>query len=173
MANGVANGSLPPGVFVDPCRWGQRGMGAPLVPRCAELDVIAPCQMGFGGARAWAFASGDHQPHFWLFSAYDHTVRWRAVPLSEEEIVVEAYWVSVVPNPRLGDQLRRNVFGANRRREYPWREEDAEAWMAAERAERGAGPEPFVWRGSACLGGRSEGDGGLPVGMTSRAIWVG
>ena len=116
---------------------------------------------------------GSGQPNFWMFSAYDHTVRWRAVPLTEEEIAVEAFWVSAVPNVRLGDHLRRSIFAVNRRRDYPWRNEDAEAWSAAERAERGAGPEPFVWQGRACFGGRSEGDGGLPVGMTSRAFRVG
>ena len=62
LACGVANGSFPPGVFIDPCRWEQRAVGAPLAPQCAELDVIAPCQMGLGGARAWSLASGDGQP---------------------------------------------------------------------------------------------------------------
>ena len=87
--------------------------------------------MGLGGARAWSLPCGNQQPTFWLFLACDHTVRWRATPLSEEEFAVEAFWVSTVPNDRLGDQLRRNVFAANRRREYLWREEDAAAWAAS------------------------------------------
>ena len=173
MAGGGASSSFPPGVFIDPCRWGQRELGTALVARSVEQDVIEPCRMGLGGARAWSLACGDRQPHLWRFLAYDHTVRWRATPLNEEEVAVEAFWVSAVPNARLGDQLRRNIFAANRRREYRWREEDAAAWAAAERVERGEEPEAFTWAESACLGGRSEGDGGLPVGMTSRAHRVG
>ena len=172
MAHGAGGLSLPPGVFIDPCHWGVREPGSPLVPRSAEEEVIEPCLRGFGGARAWAKTHGSETPSFWMFSAYDHTVRWRAKPLTAEELAVEAFWVSAIPNSRLGDQLRRSIFAENRRRSYPWRDEDAEAWREAERVERGARPAPFVWRGSACLGGRSEGDGGLPLGMTARAFRV-
>ena len=134
---------------------------------------MEPCRRGLGGAQAWSLTCGSMQPLFWLFMAYDHTVRWRAVPLDGEEVAVEAFWVAAVPNARLGDRLRRNVLAANRRRDYPWREEDAAAWEAAARTERGGGPEAFAWPESACLGGRSEGDGGLPTGMTGRALRVG
>ena len=173
MAHGAGGLLLPPGIFIDPARGGAREPGSPLVPRSEEGAVVAPCLRGLGGARAWSLAHGAGVPNFWTFSAYDHTIRWRATPLTAEDLAVDAFWTSAIPNARLGDQLRRNVYAENRRRNYPWREEDAEAWREAERLERGATPAPFVWRGSACLGGRSEGDGGLPLGMTARAYRAG
>ena len=115
-------------------------------------------------------AKGSCIPRFWLHFANDHTIRWRVVPLAQDEFALEAYWVANVPNARLGDQIRRRVFASNRAREYAWRKVDEEAWNAAARD----GPlEPFAWPGEACLGGRAEGDGGLPVGLTSRAHGVG
>ena len=169
MPHGGAGASLPPGIFIDPCCWGQRGPGDALVDGGGVQEVVDACRMGLGGPRAWSLAKGSRLPRLWLHCAYDATTRWRVTPLEGGEFAVEAYWVAAIPNSRLGDQLRRRVHAANRAREYAWREEDRAAWEAAEQDDPGLAPAPFVWVGEACLGGRSEGDGGIPVGLSSRA----
>ena len=169
MHHGGGGPSSPRAAFADPMAWGWRAPGVPCVRPEDAAGAVRECHCGRGGAAAWTVPSHEGAPVLWMHTAFDETVRWRVTEEATEAFLVDAMWVAAIPNVRLADRLRVNVFAEAREAEWRWTAHDVEAWTAAEEDDLEVAPSPFAWPGEACLGGPAEGDGGLPFGLLSRA----
>ena len=169
MHHGGGGPSSPRAAFVDPMAWGWRAPGVPCVRPEDAAAVVCACRQGRGGPTAWTMTSHPGAPLSWMHAGFVDTVRWRVREEAAEAFLVDAMWIAAIPNYRLADLLRANVFAEARDAAWRWTAHDVEAWTAAEVDDLEVAPSPFAWPGEACLGGPAEGDGGLPIGLILRA----